>query len=449
MSAAELRPTVGMDVLARRGDLVLLCSAGAAVEKLLQAHAEVAASGGDADALAARLADVVTGGDELSLVAFGPAGNSLLVTVYGHAWADVVTEHGEQKLAMRQSRDGVRSVVPGRLQSVRAGLGDEVPDAQPLEWSELHEGVVRAGGLVMVAAGQAEPVIAAPPDEPPTSELPAVEQGPAPAPPAQTPPAAPPPPAEEPVAGPPPPVGEPVAAPPPPAEEPVVAAPPPVSEPVAAPPSTPEVDRSQKFSSVVLIQGAGTAPQAELREPLPVITAPPEPAAPDVAAPQHPVDEGRVQVLGVYCKNGHFDDPAARYCAVCGISMAQLTLQPRPGPRPPLGVLVLDDGSIFSLDTDYVIGRDPSQDPDVTSGAARPLRFDDREGVLSRRHARIVLDGWNVEVVDLGSANGTGIKGPNDTAWYPVPKDTPVPMRPGTQVGLGRRTLRYESHRNT
>ena len=107
--------------------------------------------------------------------------------------------------------------------------------------------------------------------------------------------------------------------------------------------------------------------------------------------------------MGVYCKNGHFDDPAARYCAICGISMAQQTLIPRRGPRPPLGVLVLDDGSIYTLDTDYIIGRDPSRDPDVIAGTARPLRIDDPEGLLSRVHARIHLEGWSVELVDLGS----------------------------------------------
>ena len=49
------------------------------------------------------------------------------------------------------------------------------------------------------------------------------------------------------------------------------------------------------------------------------------------------------QVEGVYCKNGHFNDPDARYCAVCGISMGQLTKIRQKGTRPPLGVLILGD----------------------------------------------------------------------------------------------------------
>jgi hypothetical protein len=217
--------------------------------------------------------------------------------------------------------------------------------------------------------------------------------------------------------------------------------PPPVSPPTA------EVDRNQPFESVSLLPSA--VPPAEARGPLPVATAPPPPPSPEVAAPAHPAADLGVQVLGVYCKNGHFNDPAARYCAVCGISMAQLTLVPRPGPRPPLGVLVLDDGSIFSLETDYVIGRDPTKDPRVLDNSARPLRLDDPKGLISRAHLQVRLDGWQVQVVDLGSANGTGVFGPRDSAWQPAPRMTPVTIRPGTQVGFGQRQLRYESHTNT
>ena len=85
-------------------------------------------------------------------------------------------------------------------------------------------------------------------------------------------------------------------------------------------------------------------------------------------------------IQGVYCKNGHFDDPEALFCAICGISMNQQTLVPRPGERPPLGVLLLDDGSVFQLDSDYVVGREPSLDGSVAAGKARPLRVADDVG---------------------------------------------------------------------
>jgi pSer/pThr/pTyr-binding forkhead associated (FHA) protein len=112
-------------------------------------------------------------------------------------------------------------------------------------------------------------------------------------------------------------------------------------------------------------------------------------------------------------------------------------------------VLVLDDGSIFTLQTDYVVGRDPSRDERVLAGTARPLRLDDPQGLISRAHFQIHLEGWQVQVIDLGSANGTGVFAPGDSAWQATPRLTPVTIRPGTQIGFGQRQLRFESHTNT
>src|SRR5262249_56484907 len=68
-------------------------------------------------------------------------------------------------------------------------------------------------------------------------------------------------------------------------------------------------------------------------------------------------------VLGVYCKNGHFGDPNARSCVVCGVSRGRRGPAPQPGPRPPLGALVLDDNSALELSADCVVGREPTLDP--------------------------------------------------------------------------------------
>jgi hypothetical protein len=172
--------------------------------------------------------------------------------------------------------------------------------------------------------------------------------------------------------------------------------------------------------------------------------------APDAEAP---VDEppaaappaaARPLVQGVLCPNDHFIDPRAAYCPACGAAMAHQTLVVREGPRPPLGVLVLDDGSVFHLDTDYVVGREPQHDPDVIGGSARPLRIVDAEGVVSRRHARIAVVGWDLQVIDLGSANGTFIDLPGDPQRHQLRANEPVTVGPGTQVTLGRRWFRFE-----
>jgi hypothetical protein len=189
---------------------------------------------------------------------------------------------------------------------------------------------------------------------------------------------------------------------------------------------------------VLLVDGAYTpGPPAA---PLPKAGAP-APTAPEAA------DAGPM-VLGIYCTNEHFNDPQAPYCAICGISMVQATHVARMGPRPPLGVLVLDDGATFRLDTAYVVGREPERDAEVTQGRARALRIADQRGVVSRVHARVDLEGWEVRIVDLGSSNGTHLDARGANAWTRIPPRTPVPIKPGTRVLFGNRGLRYESHRN-
>jgi len=204
----------------------------------------------------------------------------------------------------------------------------------------------------------------------------------------------------------------------------------------AAEPAGAPGEAGQPFESVLLVGESMAGIDHQPALPL-------ESAAPDARAQDAP----RAVVTGVYCKNGHFDDPAARFCAVCGISMNQQTLVPRPGPRPPLGVLAFDDGSVFQLDSDYVVGRDPALSPAVAAGRARPLCVVDDFGTVSRAHAAIQLDGWRVAVTDLDSATGPG-SGTGMTSrtsrWFP---GFPPYLLPGSHVDLGGCGFRYESHR--
>ena len=85
--------------------------------------------------------------------------------------------------------------------------------------------------------------------------------------------------------------------------------------------------------------------------PLPIAGPPVEP---------DPTTEELVE--GKACIRGHFNDLAAQFCSLCGISMVQITEQIVLGRRPPLGILVFEDGMTFSLDSEYVIGREPEGD---------------------------------------------------------------------------------------
>jgi hypothetical protein len=190
-----------------------------------------------------------------------------------------------------------------------------------------------------------------------------------------------------------------------------------------------------EFESISLID---VSPE-ESREPVPVDAG----EAADAAGA-----EG-VVVPGVLCKNGHFNNPVSAFCSVCGISMVQLTHNPVDGVRPPLGYVVVDDGATYSLDTNYIIGREPDYDPEVAAGRARPLNLPDPERTISRSHADLTLENWDVKVTDRHSTNGTYIAYPDDDGWTRLPPDEPTVIRPGAHLMIGRRTLVFDSHHRT
>jgi FHA domain len=162
-----------------------------------------------------------------------------------------------------------------------------------------------------------------------------------------------------------------------------------------------------------------------------------------VALPVEP--PGRL-VRGVICANGHFTNPENAYCHIDGISLVQSTLNVVEGPRPALGVLVLDDGSTLVLDADYVIGREPDHDPSVLSGESRPLILTDAERTVSRVHAAVLLENWDVRVIDRGSANGTFILASASDRWVKLIPDEPTTIKPGCQVRVGKREFLFESN---
>lgn len=182
-----------------------------------------------------------------------------------------------------------------------------------------------------------------------------------------------------------------------------------------------------------------------------LVISPPTPPAPVAIAPPAPVEVPapvvvEPRVLGLYCTQDHFNDPAVAYCSVCGISMTQCTRPPEWGPRPQVGVLVTDDGTTHSLARDLVVGRTPDADEAVAAGTAGTLVLSDP--LVSRVHARVTLHDWQVRVTDAGSANGTFLLPPGQTNWTRLEPGVETTVVPGSAVAFGHRELRYYSHRN-
>jgi hypothetical protein len=218
-------------------------------------------------------------------------------------------------------------------------------------------------------------------------------------------------------------------------EVPAPAVPPPA--PPVAPPAPPVQLPAPVRSSSLL------APPDEpvKREPLPVISTEQPPSALVEQAPE----DTRPKVKGFLCSRGHLNDPRVLFCNLCGIRMAERTGVFIEGVRPPLGLLVFDNGATVSLDMDYLLGREPETDDRVTAGQLRPLLVVDQTGGVSRHHAEIRLEGWDVVLVDIGSANGTLVAPPGAPAWSSLVPHQPVRLVPGIAVRIGSRQFAFES----
>ncbi|MCM6776144.1 FHA domain-containing protein [Nocardia sp. CDC159] len=194
---------------------------------------------------------------------------------------------------------------------------------------------------------------------------------------------------------------------------------------------------------------AHTRPEAQPRQAVSSVPEQPDTAA---AAPDPELERRleataratslSVKVLGFTCARAHPSDPRSAFCTVCGMPVDQ-TQQPAEVIRPPLGVLLLDDGMSFLLAADAVLGRDPDNSEPARRGLV-PLRVEDASGGMSRAHAEIHLVNWDVMLVDRGSTNGTRARPPGYRDWIRLPPNQPLALVHGAEIMLGNRVLRFE-----
>ncbi|WP_344138572.1 FHA domain-containing protein, partial [Luedemannella flava] len=182
------------------------------------------------------------------------------------------------------------------------------------------------------------------------------------------------------------------------------------------------------------------APTEVEAEVVPFEVAPPAPVLASVATEAH-VAESEPQLS--FLRDREDVGGGSSSSGASGIGAAPSGLGAEPVVGGP-GALTLDDGTVFALDTDYLIGRDPRQDPEVIAGVVKSLRVADPDGVISRRHARITVVAGQVRVFDLGSANGTFMELPGDPQRHRLTAGEPTVLTPGARVIMGRRWLRYD-----
>ena len=108
----------GDGVLARQGDLILLSTIDerGLIEKLLDVLAKTSEGGGDGRRFADAVENLIESDETWgvghegqpgpAVIAVGPVGAGLAVTVSGTAWAEVTTAHGTDRLVAGQPATG-------------------------------------------------------------------------------------------------------------------------------------------------------------------------------------------------------------------------------------------------------------------------------------------------------------------------------------------------------
>lgn len=147
-------------------------------------------------------------------------------------------------------------------------------------------------------------------------------------------------------------------------------------------------------------------------------------------APGAPMGGPTVQAL--MCASQHPNPPQLSVCRVC---FAPLTSPPVNIARPVLGSLRFSNGTKVALDRPVLIGRNPKVEGGLAGEIPLLVRLDVGPG-LSRTHASVRLEGWQVLLEDLNSANGTIVRLPGREPRRLHPSE-PVLLEIGSDVDLG------------
>ena len=100
------------------------------------------------------------------------------------------------------------------------------------------------------------------------------------------------------------------------------------------------------------------------------------------------------------------------------------------------GGLHFETGDKAPLDRGVLLGRSPKLRSDVEAGRQpRDVKHPSPDPDLSRNHLEIVVDGWQVLALDLGSTNGTTVQHPGSAPTRLLPGE-PVALEPGAVLVL-------------
>lgn len=114
-------------------------------------------------------------------------------------------------------------------------------------------------------------------------------------------------------------------------------------------------------------------------------------------------------ILARSCSKRHPNPPTASTCRQCG---ERLTAQAQQVRKPAMGRMIVSDHGgtreyAHELNRSVVLGRQPSAGAVKSDSEPRLLKVESPSGDISRSHLHVRVEGWHVQLVDLGATNGT------------------------------------------
>jgi len=136
-------------------------------------------------------------------------------------------------------------------------------------------------------------------------------------------------------------------------------------------------------------------------------------------------------VLAAMCAYGHPNQPGAPQCRICGSNVD--SHNPQLTSAPVLAVIQTSDGERYELTRPMIIGRAPARGE--RDGDVQLIKVMSPNQDVSRNHLRIAAKGWQIEISDLNSTNGTLVTRPGSE---PVElSGASMPVELGTTIDLG------------
>jgi hypothetical protein len=139
-------------------------------------------------------------------------------------------------------------------------------------------------------------------------------------------------------------------------------------------------------------------------------------------------------VEGGICSHGHFGYPGLRYCMICGRLLPSLTGTRGHGRRPPLGILIFEDGATHVVDSDVRLAH--AEGPGYLTAGRRD------EIPAASALAELRLAGWQPVVSSEFHRIAIALPG---GGYLHVAPGVPARLMPGAEFTVATRRIRYES----